>query len=215
MMPSWFLLNLVTTNSVEFLTPYIVLIRLLNIEFFIRSVGWKPSSSWLSLFLMKKLFQFLSELNGAERKCFNRYEAAYLMISTKVLLITISGTLVTRHLSAKVFAMHPHSLVRELGLIVLPCQFLLLYILPVLRWIPLLQEGREPHCVITGLNSLNSTIQSPIAGEEISEGAFYWIERGTLLIWLALTLLCVPTKGAGKSPTHSIPELFLLALKQR
>ena len=42
-----------------------------------------------------------------ERKCFNRYEAAYLMISTKVLLITISGALVTRHLSEKVFAMHP------------------------------------------------------------------------------------------------------------
>lgn len=146
----------------------------------------------------------------AERKCFNRYEAAYLMISTKVLLITSCKASISKSLCDA-----PHSLVREHGLIVLPCQFLLLYILPVLRWIPLLQEGREPHCVITGLNSLNSTIQSPIAGEEISEGAFYWIERGTLLIWLALTLLCVPTKGAGKSPTHSIPELFLLALKQR
>ena len=79
----------------------------------------------------------------------------------------------------------------------------------------LLEEGRESHCVITGLNSLHSTIQSPIAGEEISEGAFYWIERGTLLVALALTLLCISTEGASKCPTHSIPELFLLAMKRR
>ena len=108
-----------------------------------------------------------------------------------------------------------HSLVRELGLIVLPCQFLLLYILPVLRWVPLLEEGGEPHRVITRLNTLHTTIQSSVAREEIGKGAFYWVERGTLLVALAHTLLCVPTKGAGKSPTHSIPELFLLALKQR
>ena len=109
----------------------------------------------------------------------------------------------------------PHSLVSELGLIVLPCQFLLLYILPVLRWVPLLEEGGEPHRVITRLNTLYPTIQSPIAGEEIGEGALYWIERSTLLVDLGLTLLCISTEGAGKSPTHSIPELFLLALKQR
>ena len=144
----------------------------------------------------------------AERKCFNRYEAAYLMISTKVLLITSYKASISKSLCDA-----PHSLVREHGLIVLPCQFLLLYILPVLRWIPLLQEGREPHCVITGLNSLNSTIQSPIAGEEISEGAFYWIERGTLLVALALTLLCISTEGASKCPTHSIPKLLLLTMR--
>ena len=71
--------------------------------------------------------------------------------------------------------------------------------------------------MITRVNPLHPTIQSSVAGEEISEGALYWIERGTFLIALALTLLCVPTEGAGKSPTHSnsIPELFLLALKQR
>ena len=39
----------------------------------------------------------------------------------------------------------------------------------------LLEEGREPHRVVAGLNSLHSTNQSPIAGEEISEGAFYWV----------------------------------------
>ena len=74
------------------------------------------------------------------------------------------------------------SVIRELGLVVLLCQLLLPYIIPVLRWVPLLEEGGEPHRMVTGQNSLNSTIQSPIAGEEISEGAFYWIERGTLLI---------------------------------
>ena len=100
-------------------------------------------------------------------------------------------------------------------MVVLLCQFLLPYILAILRWVPLLEEGREPHRVIAGLNSLNSTIQSSVAREEIGEGALYWIERGTLLVDLALTLLCVPTEGAGKSPTHSIPELFLLTMKQR
>ena len=107
------------------------------------------------------------------------------------------------------------SVVREIGLIVLLRFFLLPYILPILRWIPLLQKGREPHRVITGLDSLHTTIQSPIAGEEIGKGAFYWVERGTLLVALAHTLLCVPTEGASKCPTHSIPELFLLAMKQR
>ena len=100
-------------------------------------------------------------------------------------------------------------------MVVLLCQLLLPYIIPVLRWIPLLEKGGEPHRAITGLNSLHTTIQSPIAGEEIGKGALYWIERGTLLVALALTLLCVPTEGAGKGPTHSIPELFLLAMKQR
>ena len=146
----------------------------------------------------------------AERKCFNRYEAAYLMISTKVLLITSYKASISKSLCDA-----PHSLVREHGLIVLPCQFLLLYILPVLRWVPLLEEGGEPHRVITRLNTLHTTIQSSVAGEEIGKGAFYWVERGTLLVDLALTLLCVPTEGASKCPTHSIPELFLLAIKQR
>ena len=100
-------------------------------------------------------------------------------------------------------------------LIVLHRQFLLPYILAVLRWIPLLEKGGEPHRVITGLNSLQSTIQSAITGVEISEGAFYWVESGTPLIALALPLLCVPTEGASKCPTHSIPELLLLTLKQR
>ena len=79
----------------------------------------------------------------------------------------------------------------------------------------LFEEGGEPHCVVTGLDSLHTTIQSPIAGEEIGKGALHWIERCTLLVDLALTLLCVPTEGASKCPTHSIPELFLLAMKQR
>ena len=107
------------------------------------------------------------------------------------------------------------SLTRELGFVVLLCQLLLPYIHPVLGWVPLLEEGGELHCVITGMNTLNSTIQSPIAGEEIGEGALYWVEGSTLLVDLALTLLCIPTEGAGKSPTHSIPELFLFAVKQR
>ena len=107
------------------------------------------------------------------------------------------------------------SVVREIGLIVLLRFFLLPYILPVLRWVPLFKKGRESHCVITGLNSLNSTIQTPVTREEIGEGPLYWVERGTLLVALTLTLLCVPTEGAGKSPTHSIPELFLFAVKQR
>ena len=74
------------------------------------------------------------------------------------------------------------SVVKGIGLIVLLRFFLLPYILPVLRWVPLFEKGRESHCVITGLNSLRPTIQSPIAREEISEGTFYWIERCTLLI---------------------------------
>ena len=77
----------------------------------------------------------------------------------------------------------------------------------------LLEEGRESHCVITGLNSLHSTIQSAITGEEISEGAFYWVESGTPLIALALPLLCVPTEGASKCPTHSIPKLLFLTMR--
>ena len=100
-------------------------------------------------------------------------------------------------------------------MVVLLCQLLLPYIIPVLWWIPPLEEGGEPHCVITGMNSLYTTIQSSIAGEEIGEGALYWVEGGTLLVDLALTLLCVPTEGASKCPTHSVPELFLLAMKQR
>ena len=107
------------------------------------------------------------------------------------------------------------SVVREIGLIVLLRFFLLPYILPVLRWVPRLQKGREPHCVITRVNPLCATIQSSVAGEEIREGAFYWVERGTLLVALTLPLLCVSTEGTGKRPTHSVSELFLLALKQR
>ena len=58
----------------------------------------------------------------------------------------------------------PHlSLIREPGLVVLFYQLLLPYVLAVLRWIPLLEEGGEPHCVITGLDSLHTTIQSPVA----------------------------------------------------
>ena len=45
----------------------------------------------------------------------------------------------------------------------------------------MLEEGGEPHRMITGLDSLHTTIQSPIAGEEIGEGPLYWIERGTHL----------------------------------
>jgi len=74
------------------------------------------------------------------------------------------------------------SVIREPGLVALLRQRLLPYVFPILRWIPFLEEGREPHRVITGLNSLHSTIQSAITGEEISEGALYWVERGTLLI---------------------------------
>ena len=58
-------------------------------------------------------------------------------------------------------------------------------------------------------------VVNPSTGEEIGEGPLYWIERGTLLVDLALTLLCVPTEGASECPTHSIPELFLFTVKQR
>ena len=71
------------------------------------------------------------------------------------------------------------SLVREIRSVVLLRHLLLPHILPVLRRVPLFKEGGEPHCVITGLDSLNSTIQSSVAGEEIRVGALYWIERCT------------------------------------
>ena len=74
----------------------------------------------------------------------------------------------------------------------------------------LFEEGRKPHRVITGLDSLNATIQPPVAGEEISEGAIYWIDRSTLLVGLALTLLCVPTEGVSKGPSPTILKLLLL-----
>ena len=131
---------------------------------------------------MKKLFQFLLELNGSSKKMFQPIRGS---IFNDLNQSTPNHYLRnTSHKASisKSLCDETHSLVRELGLIVLPYQFLLLYILPVLRWIPLLQEGREPHSVITRLNTLYPTIQSSIAGEEISEGAFYWIERGTLLI---------------------------------
>ena len=74
----------------------------------------------------------------------------------------------------------------------------------------LFEEGGELHRVITRMNSLHSTIQSPVAGEEISEGAFYWVESGTLLIAFALPLLCVSTEGTSKRPTHTILKLLFL-----
>ena len=98
-------------------------------------------------------------------------------------------------------------------MVVFLCQLLLPYILAVLRWVPLLEESGESHCVIAGLNSLHSTIQSPIAGEEIGKGALHWIERCTLLVDLALTLLCVPTERAGKSPSPTIPKLLFLTMR--
>ena len=79
----------------------------------------------------------------------------------------------------------------------------------------LFEECRELHRVIARLNSLHPTIQSPVAGEEIRVGAFYWVERGTLLVALALPLLGIPTKGTGKGPSPTIPELFLLTGRQR
>ena len=162
---------------------------------------------------MKKLFQFLSELNGSRKKMFQPIRGS---IFNDLNQSTPNHYLRnTSHKASisKSLCDAPHSLVREHGLIVLPCQFLLLYILPVLRWIPLLQEGREPHSVITRLNTLYPTIQSPIAGEEIGKGALHWIERCTLLVDLALTLLCVPTEGASKCPTHSIPKLLFLTMR--
>ena len=51
--------------------------------------------------------------------------------------------------------------------------------IPVLSWVPMLEEGGEPHRVITGLNSLHTTIQTSVAGEEIRVGAFYWVKGGT------------------------------------
>ena len=74
------------------------------------------------------------------------------------------------------------SLTRKLGLVVLLRHLLLSLKTPIDSWMVLLEEGRESHCVITGLNPLCPTIQSSTAREEISEGALYWIERGTLLI---------------------------------
>ena len=104
-------------------------------------------------------------------------------------------------------------MIREPGLIVLLRHLLLSHKTLIDSWMVLFEESRKPHRVITGLDSLHSTIQSPIAGEEISEGAFYWIERCTLLVDLALTLLCVPTEGASKCPTHSIPKLLILTMR--
>ena len=74
------------------------------------------------------------------------------------------------------------SVIREPGLIVLLRHLLLSHKTLIETWLMLLEEGRESHCVITGLNSLHSTIQSPIAGEEISERPPYWVESGTLLL---------------------------------
>ena len=74
----------------------------------------------------------------------------------------------------------------------------------------MLEKGGKRHRVITGLNSLHSTIQSPVAREEISEGSFYWVESGTLLIALALPLLGVSTEGTSKHPSHTILKLLLL-----
>ena len=79
----------------------------------------------------------------------------------------------------------------------------------------MLEEGGKPHCVITGLNSLHPTIQSSVAGEEIREGAFYWVERGTLLVALTLPLLCVSKEGTCQGPSHTIPELLFLTGRQR
>ncbi len=76
-----------------------------------------------------------------------------------------------------------------------------------------LEEGREPHRVITGLNSLNSTIQSPVAGEEIGEGALYWIERGTLLVDL-LSRFCASLQK-GQASVQPIPSLNCLLLTRR
>ena len=74
------------------------------------------------------------------------------------------------------------SLVSELGLIVLLCQLLLSHKTLIDSWMVLFEEGGELHRVITGLDSLYSTIQSSITREEISEGAFYGIKGRTLLI---------------------------------
>ena len=106
-------------------------------------------------------------------------------------------------------------LIKELGLVVLLCQLLLSHKTLIDSWMVLFEESWELHRVIKGLNSLHTTIQSPVAGEEISEGAFYWIKGRALLFWLALPLLCISTKGTGKSPPHSIPKLLLLTGRQR
>ena len=107
-------------------------------------------------------------------------------------------------------------LVRELGLVVLLRQLLLTHIFPVLRGgVPLLEEGGEPHRVITGLNSLHSSIQSSVAGEEVRVGAFNRIERGTQLLRPALTLLHFTAKGASKFVPPTILELLFLTRGQR
>ena len=99
-------------------------------------------------------------------------------------------------------------------MIVLLRQFLLPYILPVLRWIPLLEKGGEPHCEITGLNTLHSTIQSPVAREEKGVTTLHWIERGTSLIDLALPLLCVSAEGTSKFVSHSSLKLMFTTRRQ-
>ena len=105
----------------------------------------------------------------------------------------------------------PHlSLTRELGLVVLLCYLFLPYILAVLRRIPLLEEGGELHRVITRLNSLHSTIQSPVAGEEISERPFYWVERCTLLSAFGFVLLCISTKWTCNLVSTSISKTMFL-----
>ena len=100
-------------------------------------------------------------------------------------------------------------------MVVLLRQLLLPHIFPALRRVPLLEERGEPHRVITGLNSLHSSIQSSVAGEEERVGAFNRIERGTQLLRLALTLLHIPAKGAGKFVSPTILELLFLTRGQR
>ena len=59
------------------------------------------------------------------------------------------------------------SVLRKLGLAAPLRHCLLPYILLVLRWIPIFEQGREPHCVITG--------------EKIRIGTFCWVKRRTYL----------------------------------
>ena len=70
----------------------------------------------------------------------------------------------------------------------------------------MLEEGGEPHRVITGLDSLHTTIQSPIAGEEIGKGALYWIEREAHFSLILLSRFCASLQK-GQASVQPIPSL--------
>ena len=80
-------------------------------------------------------------------------------------------------------------------------------------WIPLLQKGAEPHRLRTLLVPL-PTIQTTIAGEEIRERTYDWVDSSTLLLALGFVLLCIPTEWTSKLISIPVSELVLPKRRQ-